>query len=641
MLHSEFYNDFYDQFEEDEYNDESQEGFQNSDFKEKRDSQYYMDKLRELRDKINGQRDEKKRTVVNEIVNELKNEVKNEVNNELKNEVKNELKNENKNQEIIHPLISQPENLNVKLYLHQLASVYKMEEIEKEKKISWEGTTYFTDIAINADMTGYGKTISMVALVLRDKMHWDIKENHVIEKVSSYCSHHIKRVSIERYRRLSTTLVLAGPSIVYQWEKEFSNTPLRILTITKKKLVHVNPNDYDVIIVCNTMFNLFIRNYGDYIWKRLIFDEPTIVKVPNMLPARAGFTWLVSATPREIYYRHKNCRGFMSEIINRDFHYLLDKLLVKNTDEFIYQSFTMPKTNHINYHCYDPIFRAIYGIVDNRISHMIEAGNISGAISALGGKKTDNLLELVKTNKNIELEEIRSKIKIWTLRADEEKIKEWTEREKSVVSSIKEIDNRFGQILQNDCTICMEKLDKPVMEPNCQNIFCGTCLLTWLDKKGSCPLCRKAVNKKELTYIKSQNEEEDNFKENKEGKKKTKEDTIIEIINSKKDGRFIIFSDYDSSFSRIREVLNDNDIDFIEISGASYVRNTRLEMFRNGKVKVAFLNSQMDSAGINMVETTDIIIYHSMTEGIKTQIIGRANRIGRTQPLFVHNLISQ
>ena len=50
-------------------------------------------------------------------------------------------------------------------------------------------------------------------------------------------------------------------------------------------------------------------------------------------------------------------------------------------------------------------------------------------------------------------------------------------------------------------------------------------------------------------------------------------------------------------------------------------------------------NSKFNSAGINLTETTDIILYHEMTISTQNQIIGRAQRIGRKDPLHIHHLI--
>lgn len=539
--------------------------------------------------------------------------------------------------------IEQPDNIGVNLFIHQLASVYSMEKLEKDKFVlNRNNRKIHTDIGINADITGYGKTISMVALVLRDKMEWNIEQDYEFEVIESISCNHVKLVNTVKFPKNNTTLILCSPSIVHQWIDEFSKTDLNITKVTTKNSVHsVDVNDYDVIITTPSFFNRLIERHANVAWKRFIYDEPSNIRVPSMRTIHAGFTWLVSATPDDIYRNHRSCsRSYISTIVcDRTFNNNIRPFItVKNDDDFVKQSFQMPHTRYINHQCQDTIFRAVHGIVNERISKMIEAGHILGAVQALGGTKTDNIVELVKKNKVIELEEIRTKVKIWTLRNDDEKIKEWTEKEHIVLSQIKDLEERFQHILSQDCSICYDKINKPIMEPSCQNIFCGTCLFTWLKDKGTCPLCRKVVKREELVYI-------DDTKESTTHKKeqdfiKIKEDVIIDIIKNKEDGRFIIFSEWDDSFEKIRIVLINNNIDFVEIKGSTHCREHKLQQFRCGKIKVAFLNSRTDSSGINMQQTTDIILYHTMNELTRQQIIGRANRIGRTIPLVIHTLLS-
>lgn len=537
------------------------------------------------------------------------------------------------------PMVQQPKNLKINLFPHQLASVYMMEELESTHCVLSEESKTFTNIAINGDMTGYGKTLSMIALIIRDRMDWDMTTEHVEEKVNTISSNHIKRYVSKNYKRNNATIILAGPSVVHQWMKEFSSTDLAVVDATNKKVaLDLDIDEYDVIILSLATYNMFISRYQGMAWKRFIYDEPTTLKIPAMEEIVAGFTWFLTATPYNISEKHKSARrSYMYNIVgDYNFPRIIDTITVKNNDEFVKLSFTMPQTQYKYHDCYVPSFRAVNGIVSDRISKMIDAGNISGAIDALGGKHTDNIVELVKKNKLIELESIRSKINIWTLREDEEKRVEWVNREKVVTGQIEELNKRFSEILDDNCTICFSKLDKPVMEPSCQNIFCGGCILTWLNTKGTCPLCRKCINRSELVYIDKDKE----YVKPVEEKKNTKEATIIELIQEKKDGRFIVFSDWDESFNAIREVLKANKIDFVEIKGSINTRTKKIEKFRNGEVNVVFLNSKTDSSGINMQETTDIILYHAMNEGTTKQIIGRANRIGRKMPLIVHHLVS-
>ena len=75
------------------------------------------------------------------------------------------------------------------------------------------------------------------------------------------------------------------------------------------------------------------------------------------------------------------------------------------------------------------------------------------------------------------------------------------------------------------------------------------------------------------------------------------------------------------------------------MKGSSKNREKHIDLFKSGKTPVLFLNSNFNGAGLNLTESTDIILCHRMSDSQKTQIIGRANRIGRTQKLTVHQLL--
>ena len=266
---------------------------------------------------------------------------------------------------------------------------------------------------------------------------------------------------------------------------------------------------------------------------------------------------------------------------------------------------------------------------------MISAGNIAGAIISLGGGTTKNIAELVKQKKLSEIEEFNSRIKILTIRNKINKVDLLQKKVDVLNSQIKELDNRYTQMLAGDCNICLEPISNPIMESNCQNIFCGICLLKWLENKTTCPLCREHIHTDQLIYIgecKVNNAPHTVVKQ-----LETKINTIVNLLKSK-EGKFIIFSEWDQTFIPIRNVLLTNNIEFIELKGGVKERQTNLENFKAGKIKVIFLNSQYNGCGINIQEATDIIVYHEMNTSTLNQIIGRANRIGRTEPLSVHHL---
>lgn len=536
-------------------------------------------------------------------------------------------------------LVEQPTELKTSLYPHQLVTVYEMEQLENKRYVQHENVKTFTDMGICADMTGYGKTVSAIALIVRNRMKWNLNEDYVCDTVKSFSNHHVKQYESSIYNRINTTLILVGPSIVDQWKNELSKTNLKYETITNTKIVHsIDVTQYDVIVVTPNMFNRLRERYPRVAWKRFVYDEPTTVRVPSMQTIVAGFTWFITATPDEIKIRHRDCKkSHMYRIVTDGFEQIRPLITIKNSDYFVQKSFEMPSTMYFRYECHVPAFRWTNGIVSERISKMIEAGNISGAVQAMGGQKSTSILDLVKRIKTAELEDVKSKIRRWETLNDSERVKEWMDREKEVLEQITQLTDRFHASLQERCPICYDRLQKPILEPNCQNMFCGKCLLTWLQKKGNCPLCRRVVDQTDLITLEN---EEDRKEQKMEKKLLNKEETIVQILKDRPEGRFIIFSNYDESFDPIRSILKSNQVNFVEIRGSVENRARNIEKYRSGEAKVVFLNSNTDSSGINLQETTDIIVYHNMSEGTKQQIIGRANRIGRKTPLCVHALVA-
>jgi SNF2 family DNA or RNA helicase len=536
--------------------------------------------------------------------------------------------------------ILQPTEIRVDLFQHQLASIYSMENLEREQKIiNCDDYMIETKVGINADHTGYGKTISMIGLVARDKMEWDLTTPHVIETITSEAGGKMIRRRLKRFERLPATLVLASQSIIGQWEQEFLNTDLTVGKVTTKKSIdEIDPEEYDVILVSPSMYNKLISSHAKYSWKRFIFDEPGHMRVVGMKSVNAGFYWFVTATPNSIMNQHRNCKGFLKEIIGNgwwDFESQFSDVILRNNIDFVKSSFEMPSTHHHYHDCFNPISNAINEFVTPNISMMISAGNIEDAITALGGDKTSNLMELVKRKKLEELEEIESKIRIYTIRIDEARIKTWTDKRDRVNNQINEIESRFELMLKGNCNICLDKIRSPVLEPNCQNIFCGECLLTWMINKLSCPVCRAVVTPQELICVSSIKE---TVHQPLQERTLSKLEKTIEIISSDPGNKVLIFSAYDNTFSPIIATLKENNIKYAVIQGTLSTREKRLKSFRERDTSVIFLNSTFNGAGINLQEATDIILYHEMSTDTQNQILGRANRIGRQKPLQVHHL---
>jgi hypothetical protein len=492
------------------------------------------------------------------------------------------------------------------------------------------------------DFTVTHNTLAMATLVYRDKMKWDVSLPYQQSVVTTYAGGRIKKTVINNYEKLDVTLVLASQSIIHQWYEECQKTPLSVKMITSKKLVDtVMVENYDVILVTPTMFNRLVLKYHQIAWKRFIFDEPGHLKIPSMLSILAGFIWLVTATPNAIISQHRKCRSFMNDLIcfagSEPFTIQFDYMIIKNSDEFIEQSFAMPLPNHLYYKCYNAIYNTVNGFVSENITQMISAGNIQGAIKELGGGETHNIAELVRQKKLSEREELECKLLKYKTKNKTKQFDIVSVKIERIDVQLKELTGRYEEILKGDCSICFSTISNPVMEPNCQNIFCGECLLKWMETKKTCPLCRDSIQSNDLIYINTENRNQLS-KKSEPTQSKTKINTVINLLKDNPDGKFIIFSDWDQTFLPIRTHLVNNNITFIEVKGCVSERQKNITNFKDGNIQVIFLNSRFNGAGINLQEATDIIVYHEMNDETLNQIIGRANRIGRLESLNVHHL---
>lgn len=538
---------------------------------------------------------------------------------------------------------NQPPDFSVKLFNHQLASIYHMEQLESNPIILSETNEIKdTKIGINADITGYGKTLSMIGLIARDKMPWDLNFPFVFETVTSEAKGRIKNYNIKRFDRLKTTLVLVSNNIVNQWVSELSKTKLTYRSIVNRRDFDndVEVQEYDVVIVVPSLYNRLIHYYSGYAWKRFIFDEPGFLKISNMEEMYAGFYWFVTATPHAIYSHYKNRSyksGFMKDLFasNNDFNKFCENIIIANDPDFIKSSFEMPVTNHHHYQCFQPMYNVVLNFVSSSVATMISAGNIEGAIMAMGGTKCSNIVDVIKKQKQHQYSELLKKLDD----EDEESGANEMLRKKMthLQEQIKDLDSKFESLLKDNCHICCDSLTKPVLEPNCHNIFCGNCLLQWLQQKNSCPLCRNKVDPSKLVYI-SSSSSSPTVSSSEKKSRVTKIDKTVELIKSNPQGKFLIYSDQNQTFLPLSNAFYENDICFVQMKGNIKSREKNLELFKSGEVPVIFLNSNSDSAGLNLTESTDIILYHQMPDSTENQIIGRANRIGRKYPLNVHHL---
>lgn len=558
------------------------------------------------------------------------------------------------------PRIEQPEDLSIKLFPHQLVTVYKMEKLERERKIIIDDNThYMTDFGIVGDIPGYGKSFSIVALILRDKMPWDVNVQNTRVDICTYnlC---LKKVSKSVKQRIRPNLILCSPTLVEQWKEYFgfvTSGLLNIVEISQKKDLYQDKisekiKNADVVICSSTRYNDLISLIGSMVWRRFIFDEAGSTHIPSMRSVQAGFVWFVSATYTQMFRTVGTGHHYMRNFFDNIDYTMIEHFVIRNPTNFVRHSFKMPEVYHKTYLCVNPrMLNILSTYIDEESKMMISAGDIRGALQRLGGgmSTTDtNLFEIVAKRQREKLNDALYHVQFWKNRgSNPRELEVWEKKLESIKKTLEELQEKYKNVLKDDCTICYSEIDKPVLLPCCQNVFCGSCIMKWLETKKTCPMCRANINVKEIVYIDvggSSSSSEGREKEPPvETRPKTKQQTVRDIVSHLVDEKgnrkkYLIFSMYDESFETIRRELEANHLNYVEISGSKATRDSKLRKFKEGKVDIVFLNSRFNGAGINLQMTTDIVMYHEMPPSIEEQVIGRALRIGRQGDLTIHHL---
>jgi len=597
------------------------------------------------------------------------------------------------------PRAEQPVNIKIPLKPHQLASLLKASIMENKGNINYNITSrqeiinliprnnntisdlnikVSTNIGILGDIVGYGKTLSALSIIANNSLD-NIYVNPDCEKSynningNSYFNISYTNYAINNIRSniINSTLIIVPRGPVYvQWIdtiKKYTNLKylcidnylyikknLPIFTGNNQREIHDYFNQYDIVLIKNTTLKILINYYfynNNYNiiknWKRIMIDEAHdyINKIPLF---NYYYLWFISGTYPEIARRIYNNSIYSLAANVKDFltEEYLNLMLIKNNPKFVKDSFNIPTSIEKYYLCKsDNNISAIREFITPVILEKLNANDIAGVIKDLGGKnETENdIVELVckelnreLSNKELEFTHVNN-LNI-TQEAKTIRLKNISKEIENQKEKIKNLSDRITELSVKSCPICMELVSAPIIL-ECTHIFCGHCLLNWLNTKNNninCPTCRAKITTTNMIAIVDNNSKTNNIEIKKE-EILNKEDTFIKIIKEKPDGKFIVFSRIDSGFDKIKIKMNENNINFELLKGTTGHMMNVLNDFKSGDINIILLNTQYAGSGIDISFATDVIIFHSM--GIdKQQAIGRAQRVGRTEQLVIHNL---
>lgn len=537
------------------------------------------------------------------------------------------------------PKIAQPESIDIDLKEHQKTSTYAMSKLENDGKIIYKELTIETNVGILSDRPGSGKSMMIISLI----------SNNIIPTLHKRIHYGSPFVCLKDNNQdylLKTNLLIVPYKLVSQWASYFKYCKnLKIYQVTTKndlsKLSKIE--SYDVIICSDLRYKTFFDLFGNYKWSRIILDEVDMLKLPSQFSWNGVFIWLITNNPEKLLFSNKN---FLRMIFKNLSGYLLKFLIIKNKDEFLDKSLNLPKLSFSNVKCKNPInLKTTKNYINSELMKIIKNKEYDKAIELLNcnvdsKSKLCNLLTVDIENslhdKKLEKDYYQKSL---TSPNKEKKVENLDKEIIKLNIQIKSIKNKIQNVSTSTCGICFEKYTKPTVMNCCKNIFCFNCIITTAHSLNNCPYCRAPINIKELNVIGKKKKNISNLKKKSEEVLYSKVENIIKIIENNIKGKFLINLNNNKFYDKIIKSLEKHKINYSNISGNQNMIKNIIKQFNKGSITVIIINSQNDIIGLDLAMTTDIIQFEKLEKENESILISRAYRVGRTQPLKIHNLI--
>ena len=494
---------------------------------------------------------------------------------------------------------------NIPLFPHQQATLHAMVKSEKKQR-----GTFVLD-----DKPGTGKSFSLLALILRDKLK-----------------------QLKTGNEQKTTLLVIPLSIHQQWLtyiQDFSDqlTVYSLMYLGDINRLHVDSSilfDYDILITTPSFYAPITEAVSSlsYTFHRAIIDEIDSVAFYMEKPVPAHTIWLVSASAKSTE------SGFYSEHAKKN--------SISCDPDFIRESITLPDPNTVIHRCRDPHVeilqrvtfqpdkRPLYAL--NYLPYKFEflrTKSIPNTKSLVASTFHDLCLGLKATNEQLKF--LKNGIR---RNAAAKEMYDFHVKQKTLYEM--KIEELLDALDDSQCPLCCTS-DTPLIKLECcETSFCDPCVGIWKDV--GCPVCMHPIKHTSDPEVSSSiSEANASSRSETEAKIQTLEKVLQEELQRDKP-RILIFSDYSETFVPIRALLSRLGIKWAELEGNQIQLDRNMNHFRNGKRSVLLIDAKNYGSGMNMEHSTAIIIMHKSDR--EQQIIGRANRCGRDTkvPLHVHKI---
>ena len=350
-------------------------------------------------------------------------------------------------------------------------------------------------------------------------------------------------------------------------------------------------------------------------------------------------------------------------------------LVVRCSDHYMRSSVELPEPVVTRVACRTPAtIRVLQGVVGADVIESLNAGDMASALQLVWGGAShrasedniiavlvDRLARLVK-NLDSRLECAATLLEFDNDAARDAEVGRLQRKRDEAQRKVDCIRERVRG--SETCCICFEGFEEATTDGGrcktlsacCSNAFCIKCIGTWLSRGARmCPLCKASLEPSDMLVVvppppqlqEPQAEPQDgggaSTSASSAATSRDKLESLADIVAERRrqEGRtkLLILSSYDNTFVQVAGVLDSMGVRHAGLKGNGNVVRNIVENYKSGDIDALLVNTHHYGSGLNLENTTDIVLFHNFDGELEKQVIGRAQRFGRTEPLRIWYLL--
>lgn len=531
-----------------------------------------------------------------------------------------------------------PRTLGVTLLPHQRRALHSCRDMENADRDIF----FKTSIGVYADPVGSGKSHVMLALIISDLGLQSSGPGSQV-KMRTFADGRIRVSEIERMVSIKTSIIVIPHTLAFQWERylmPLTGAGMRIMIVDRLKaidrLASSDIGEIDIILVTNSFYESIAHLciYRGVKPRRLIIDEADTITLPSSICIEARFTWFVTASYGNLLFPMGGMSGTVRGISRNGFIRVLflglytnmtrrnvKRLVVRNSEASVTNSMQSIPVIHVTVPSQR---RHSSEEIDEILMQCLNSGDIASAVEQIAPDKLQSahdVLRVMSARWKEEMDRTQMKIDGYTRAGQLSEVTRLT----TVLQGLEhKITCMTSRLLDDEpCCICLEQTQVNAVVPCCVTKMCLECVARWILLSHTCVLCRRPLEIGDLHVIR---EERDDYQMY--GRHNTKLENMEVIMRMLGEAKVLIYCDERVS-PGVSTSLRRMGMSYEYIRGGHRQISNTIDAYKDDRIDVLLISEDHYGVGLSLENTTDIIIFGTMKKEVETEVIGRAQRIGR------------